>query len=58
MFTPTFSALFGYSDFHDDFFGFDLSYAYWNAGVTLGFLEKWSLDLRYRDTDNEGASPC
>lgn len=51
MFTPTFSATYGYSDFLD--FGV-LSYSYWNAGVSLGFLEKWSLDLRYHDTDNEG----
>jgi uncharacterized protein (TIGR02001 family) len=50
-FTPTFSALYGYTDFQD--FGF-LSYGYWNAGVTLGFLEKWSLDLRYWDSENEG----
>ena len=56
MFTPTVSALVGHSNFHDDFFGFDLSYAYWNVGVTLGFLEKWSLDLRYHDTDGEGAA--
>jgi uncharacterized protein (TIGR02001 family) len=51
MFTPTFSALYGYSDFLD--FGF-ASYAYWNAGVSLGFLEKWSVDLRYWDSDNPG----
>ena len=51
MFTPTVSALYGYSDFQD--FGF-LSYGYWNAGVSLGFLDKWSLDLRYWDSDNSG----
>jgi uncharacterized protein (TIGR02001 family) len=51
MFTPTFSATYGYSDFLD--FGV-LSYSYWNAGVSFSFLEKWSLDLRYHDTDNEG----
>ena len=28
-------------------------YWYWNAGVTLGFLEKWSLDFRYWDTSIE-----
>ena len=27
------------------------SYWYWNAGVTLGFREKWSLDFRYWDTN-------
>jgi len=51
MFTPTFSALYGYSDFQD--LGF-LSYGYWNAGVSLGFMEKWSLDLRYWGSDNDG----
>jgi len=51
MFSPTFSALFGHSDFQD--LGF-LSYSYWNAGVSLGFLEKWSLDLRYWGSDNDG----
>ena len=24
---------------------------YWNAGLTLGFLERWSADIRYYDTD-------
>ena len=51
MFSPTFSALVGHSDFQD--FS-NLSYTYWNAGVSLGFLEKWSLDLRYWGSDNEG----
>ena len=26
-------------------------YTYWNAGLTLGFLEHWSADVRYYDTD-------
>ena len=37
----------------------DDNYLYWNAGVTLGFLEKWSLDLRYWDSNlgsNAGGS--
>jgi uncharacterized protein (TIGR02001 family) len=54
IFSPTASVLVGHSHFSDKFFGQDLSYTYWNAGVTLGFLEKWSLDLRYWDTDGEG----
>ena len=33
----------------------DDNYIYWNAGLTLGFLEKWSLDLRYWDTDISNA---
>jgi hypothetical protein len=27
------------------------NYTYWNAGVTVAFLEKWSVDLRYVGTD-------
>ena len=33
--------------------GFD--YWYWNAGISLGFHEKFSLDLRYWDTQIETA---
>jgi len=56
MFTPTFSALLGYQSGGGDYQTFYLggledNYLYWNAGVTLGFLEKWSLDFRYWDTD-------
>ena len=25
-------------------------YTYWNAGLTLGFLDHWSADVRYYDT--------
>jgi uncharacterized protein (TIGR02001 family) len=39
---------FSYGNGHDQYF-------YWNAGLTLGFLEKWSLDLRYWDTDISNA---
>ena len=28
-----------------------LDYTYWNAGLTLGFMEHWSADVRYFDTD-------
>ena len=56
MFTPTFSALYGYQDGNKSaayslITNGDDNYSYWNAGVTLGFLEKWSLDLRYWDTN-------
>lgn len=27
------------------------SYTYWNAGLTLGFMDHWSVDVRYYDTD-------
>ena len=53
MFSPTVSATYGYSDFQDLSF---LSYAYWNIGVSLAFYDRWSLDLRYWDTDGEGAA--
>jgi uncharacterized protein (TIGR02001 family) len=52
-FSPTFSAAVGHLYFTDS--GFDVfDYTYWNAGVTFAFLERWSLDLRYWDTDNDG----
>lgn len=64
MFTPTFSALFGYQQGDDirynAFVGnLDDSYMYWNAGLTLGFHEKWSVDFRYWDSslaDNAGGA--
>jgi len=50
----TFSALVGYQSGDDaayaNFNGSD-SYVYWNAGVTLGFAERFSVDLRYWDSD-------
>lgn len=54
-FTPTFSALIGWqhNEGHANYiaaFGDD-HYMYWNAGLTLAFHEKWSLDLRYWDTN-------
>ncbi len=41
-------------------------YYYWNAGLTLGFMDHWSADIRYYDTDyskaecfiNSGAQDC
>jgi uncharacterized protein (TIGR02001 family) len=47
IFTPTFSATYGQVHYDAQ----DSQYSYWNAGVTLGFAEKWSLDLRYWDSD-------
>jgi uncharacterized protein (TIGR02001 family) len=55
IFKPTLSALVGHSEFTDNDFE-DLSYTYWNVGLTLGFLEKWSLDVRYWDTDLDGCT--
>jgi uncharacterized protein (TIGR02001 family) len=64
MFTPTFSALVGYQTGDDTAYAAlvgngDDHYLYWNAGLTLGFHEKWSLDLRYWDSNlgsNAGGS--
>ena len=46
VFTPSVSALVGrqWIDKVPD-------YTYWNAGLTLGFMENWSADVRYWDTD-------
>jgi uncharacterized protein (TIGR02001 family) len=61
MFTPSVSALLGYQtntgtdSYRFSFGNGDDEYLYWNAGLTLGFLEKWSLDLRYWDTDISNA---
>ena len=30
-------------------------YTYWNAGLTLGFMERWSADIRYWDTNYSDA---
>jgi uncharacterized protein (TIGR02001 family) len=49
-FSPTFSAALGHSFIDRD----DQSYTYWNAGLTVGFLEKWSVDFRYWDTNDRG----
>jgi uncharacterized protein (TIGR02001 family) len=62
MFTPTFSALIGYQAGDDATYNLriangDDNYLYWNVGLTLGFLEKWSVDFRYWDSnlgDNTG----
>jgi uncharacterized protein (TIGR02001 family) len=59
-FSPTFSALLGYQNgdsaaYAAAFGNGDDSYLYWNAGLTIGFHEKWALDLRYWDTDVSNA---
>jgi uncharacterized protein (TIGR02001 family) len=58
-FTPTFSALVGQQWGNDGAYaeriaGGDDGYTYWNAGIALGFHEKWSIDLRYWDTSLDG----
>ena len=59
-FSPSFSALLGYQKgdtaaYQAIFGNGDDSYLYWNAGLTIGFHEKFSLDFRYWDTDISNA---
>lgn len=55
IFTPSISGLVGYQYFEDaEFDGVgDEEYVYWNAGLSLA-VEKFTIDLRYWDTDIEG----
>jgi uncharacterized protein (TIGR02001 family) len=53
FFSPSVSALVGWQ-WVDDNAGWD-PYTYWNAGLTLGFMNNWSVDVRYWDTDLSGA---
>jgi uncharacterized protein (TIGR02001 family) len=51
FFTPSVSGQVGFQSYErnaDD-------YVYWNAGLTLGFLDHWSADVRYYDTDYNDA---
>ena len=42
---------------YQNFYATD-NYTYWNVGLTFGFLEKWSLDFRYWDTNLDPAGAC
>lgn len=59
--SPSISALLGWQRGESDRYkalqgnGSD-NYLFWNAGVTLGFHEKFSLDLRYWDTNIDNNS--
>ena len=53
FFSPSISGQLGWQGFENKALD---SYTYWNAGLTLGFLEKWSADVRYWDTDIEGCT--
>jgi uncharacterized protein (TIGR02001 family) len=46
FFSPTISGGVGFQGF-DTFYE---DYSYWNAGLTLGFMDHWSVDARYWDT--------
>jgi uncharacterized protein (TIGR02001 family) len=61
FFSPSISALYGHQ-WADESKG-GISYNYWNAGLTLGFMEHWSADVRYWDTSdypcpNSGVFAC
>ncbi len=49
FFTPTLSGALGWQTYEKT----DVlpNYTYWNAGLTLGFLDHWSADIRYYDTN-------
>jgi uncharacterized protein (TIGR02001 family) len=47
FFSPSIGGGVGYQWFED----IAPDYAYWNAGLTLGFMTNWSADVRYWDTD-------
>jgi uncharacterized protein (TIGR02001 family) len=55
--TPSFSALLGWqsnegnNSYRFSYGNGDDHYLYWNVGFTFGFLEKWSIDFRYWDTN-------
>ena len=51
FFSPSVSALVGWQWVED----LD-DYTYWNAGLTLGFMDHWSADVRYWDTDLSGCT--
>ena len=51
FFTPSISGLIGYQAYED----IVPDYTYWNAGLTLAFMERWSADIRYWDTDYSDA---
>jgi uncharacterized protein (TIGR02001 family) len=53
FFTPTISGAVGrqtYESIPD--------YTYWNAGLSLGFLNHWSADIRYYDTADYSRADC
>jgi len=52
FFSPSFSALVGWQwNDPDAYGGTNVDYTYWNAGLTLGFMNNFSADIRYWDTD-------
>lgn len=61
--TPTISGTLGYQFGEDSNAIYTLTYGddnylYWNAGISLGFHERFSIDFRYWDTNVSGAGSC
>jgi uncharacterized protein (TIGR02001 family) len=52
FFSPSISGAYGHQWGEGSEGGVD--YNYWNVGLTLGFVENWSADVRYWDTDLSG----
>jgi hypothetical protein len=51
FFSPSISRLVGYQAYEE----LAADYTYWNAGLILEFMERWSLDVRYWDTNYSDA---
>jgi uncharacterized protein (TIGR02001 family) len=51
FFAPSLSGTLGFQSYDQ----IAADYAYWNAGLTLGFLDHWEADIRYYDTDYSDA---
>ncbi len=49
FFTPSVSGALGWQLYEDT--ALVPNYTYWNAGLTLGFMDHWSADIRYYDTN-------
>lgn len=54
FFSPTISATVGEQWYESPI----PDYTYWNAGLTLGFLDHWSADIRYYDTADYSRADC
>jgi uncharacterized protein (TIGR02001 family) len=50
FFSPSISGLVGWQWIEKN-----VDYTYWNVGLTLGFMDHWSADVRYWDTDASSA---
>jgi hypothetical protein len=51
FFSPSLSGTVGFQSYDKN----AADYTYWNAGLTLGFLDHWSADIRYYDTTYDDA---